>query len=495
MKMILIITLGAILTLSLFLIPVGSHAAGTTYYIDNTNSSCNDLGTGTTPSQPFCTITAGKDMAIAGDTVRVLAGTYAEKVRPDIGGVAGSPITYSAAPGVTVTGDGSASGRGFSVSDLSYITIDGFNVTQTSDHGIYVARSDHIIISNNHVSYARNQDPLDPYPQRCGIYLSATTDSTITGNRTDHNTLDGIRLIKSSLRNTVSNNVSFANASGVSRSAEGIDVENNSTANMIIHNIVYANEDSGLNFVADSDPGMGSGSNLVIGNVSYGNGDHGIDNNKSPNNIIIGNTVQGNVTSGINLEGEIISTVIYGSGGAIVKNNIVVDNGLCQYVGGEPIPDTPPGNIRVDALSTPGTFLDYNLYYLTSGGTQLIWGTISYSSIEFFHSLFPGQETNGLLGDPLFTMPAAIAMRPPAPPYNMAVNVGIYYVMSGSPAIDSANSDAPSEPDFDILGLPRVDDPLVVNSGSGLRTYDDRGAYEYYGDLILFKVMLPLIMR
>ena len=213
MKMILIITLGAILTLSLFLIPVGSQAAGTTYYIDNTNSSCNDLGTGTTPSQPFCTITAGKDMAIAGDTVRVLAGTYAEKVRPDIGGVAGSPITYSAAPGVTVTGDGSASGRGFSVSDLSYITIDGFNVTQTSDHGIYVARSDHIIISNNHVSYARNQDPLDPYPQRCGIYLSATTDSTITGNRTDHNTLDGIRLIKSSLRNTVSNNVSFANAS------------------------------------------------------------------------------------------------------------------------------------------------------------------------------------------------------------------------------------------------------------------------------------------
>ena len=84
-------------------------------------------------------------------------------------------------------------------------------------------------------------------------------------------------------------------------------------------------------------------------------------------------------------------------------------------------------------------------------------------------------------------------MRPAAAPYSMSVNAGNYYIQSGSPAIDSANSDAPSEPAFDILGRPRMDDPSVVDSGSGVRTFDDRGAYEFFPNL--HQVLLPLIVR
>ena len=56
---------------------------------------------------------------------------------------------------------------------------------------------------------------------------------------------------------------------------------------------------------------------------------------------------------------------------------------------------------------------------------------------------------------------------------------GNYYPNAGSPEIDSANSNAPSEPLYDVAGNSRIDDPATPNTGVGVRTYDDRGAYEY----------------
>ncbi len=488
MKKIIELTVELLFMLGLFF-PIHSTraATGVTFYVDKTNPTCSDSGPGTNPSQPFCTIGQGATVANAGDTVRVLHGTYAEKVKPSVSGAPGSPITFSAAPGVTVTGDGnqtSGSSSAFRLASYSYITIDGFNVKNTIDEGIYLLGSDHIIISNNHVSYIGS-----PFagPNPCGIYMAVTTNSTITGNTIDHNKLDGIRLFNISTNNTISNNVSFANATGTSsRTAAGINVDSNSTSNTIIHNIAYANEDSGLYFQNSS------GSNVIVGNVSYGNGDHGIDNYNSPYNKIIGNTVQGNVTSGINLEG----TANPGSGGAgtTIMNNIVVDNGYGRLVGGgtlDPLVQ-PPGNIRVDKFSTNGTILNYNLYFLTSGGTQVNWAGNLWSSVADF-SFLVGEESHGLSSDPLFILTAPIAERPTGAPYNMPVHEGNYYISSGSPAIDSANSAAPNEPDFDILGHPRMDDPSVVDTGSGVRTYDDRGAYEFFPNLHQF--MLPLIKR
>ena len=198
---------------------------------------------------------------------------------------------------------------------------------------------------------------------RIGIYLNVTTDSVISGNTTDHNTMDGIRLNNGSNYNTVSNNVSFGNAESTVRNATGINVLA-SNYNTIIHNVVYANEDSGLNFYT------GSSYNLVVGNLTYGNGDHGIDNNAAPNNVFIGNTVQGNVTVGINLEGASSP----GSGGATVVNNIMVDNGLLRLVGGGTSTGGRGQHPR-RRQSLAGTTLDYNLYYLSpaEGGTSRSW--------------------------------------------------------------------------------------------------------------------------
>ena len=54
-----------------------------------------------------------------------------------------------------------------------------------------------------------------------------------------------------------------------------------------------------------------------------------------------------------------------------------------------------------------------------------------------------------------------------------------FTLQAGSPAIDSADSGAPGQPDVDAASHPRVDDPATVDTGVGVRSYDDRGAYEY----------------
>jgi parallel beta-helix repeat protein len=434
------------------------------YYVDNTNPSCSDSGPGT-QATPLCTMGRAAILAVAGDTVRVLAGTYAETVKPN-SGTAGNPVTFSAAPGVTVTGlvGNSTNGGAFRLSTKSYIVIDGFNVTGTADYGIYVSGSDHITIQNNHVSSAGT--PGSYY--RMGIYIYSTTDSIISGNTSDHNSSDGIRLINGANNNIVSNNISFGNASEIQRDACGIHLASNSNNNTILHNITYGNEDTGLNFYS------GSSNNLVIGNVTYSNGDHGIDNNAAPNNVFIGNTVYGNVTVGINLEG----VASPGSGGATLINNISVDNGLRRQDDGSTSTGSP-GNIRVDAQSLVGTTLDYNQIYLSTGTIQIEWNNMGYTSLSAFQAAVPGQETHGLQANPLFAAPAPIAVRPHTAPYNVAINLGDYHLTAGSPAIDSANSDAPNQPLTDIENNPRVDDPTVANSGTGTRTYDDRGAYEF----------------
>ena len=448
-----------LLLAALAVTPAGVQAAGITYYVNSTNLSCSDtLNNGLTPALAFCTIGKGAGLANAGDTVRVLAGTYAERVRPANQGSAGNPIIFSAASSsVTVTGDGTATGNAFRLFAKSYITVDGFTVTGTIQEGIYAQDSNHITISNNHVS--TSGIPNVSLSERSGIYFNNTTDSVISGNTVDHNSYHGIILTGLCSNVMVNNNVSFANATVYVKTANGIEV-NNSSNNTIIHNVTYANEDSGIGFYA------AASNNLILGNVSYGNGDHGIDNNASPNNIIVGNTIQGNVTVGINLEGAAAP----GSGGATVVNNISVDNGLNPPTG-------EPGNFRVDAQSLTGTTLDYNIVYHHSiypGSPHLIyWGTLFYDSLSAFHSANPGQEEHGLQNDPLWVSPALPATRPPA------VVVGDYHLSAGSPAIDSANSNAQNEPTLDIAGNPRVDDPKIPNTGAGTRTYDDRGAFEY----------------
>ncbi|MEP6909080.1 MAG: PKD domain-containing protein [Actinomycetota bacterium] len=407
--------------------------SGTTLYVDHANPSCSDTGSGRI-DVPYCTIGAAARVVGAGQTVQVAAGTYPEAVIVWASGTSSAPIVFTAAPGATVTLSGQA--NGFSISGRSWITVNGFNVTTTSDRGIYLSGSSHITISNNHVSYSGS--PVSGLT-KSGIFLTNVSDSLVAGNTADHNTYAGIELTASSTRDEVRGNTTFSNASVYTRRAPGIRV-NQAPGNTIDGNVTHDNEDSGIECYT------GSNNTLIYDNVSYNNGDHGIDNYISTGQRIIANTVYRNVTAGINVEG--VST------GATIANNISVDSGIHS-------PRTS-SDIRVESGSTSGTTMDYDLVHLSAQSTLLIWNSVSYSSLASFRSA-TGQELHGIDADAGWANQGA----------------GDFHLTAGSPAIDSANSGASGQPDLDVEGNGRYDAPSTANTGVGPRAYDDRGAYEF----------------
>jgi parallel beta-helix repeat protein len=170
-------------TVAVALVPGSlSAATGPVLYVDQANSACSDTGSGTV-DQPFCTISAAATRVAAGQTVQVASGTYSEQVTVPVSGTSTAPITFTAAPGATVTVTGKV--NGFAVSSKSWITISGFTVTNTSGNGIYVSGSSHITVTGNHVTYAGQ--PLSGYT-KSGIALSGSSDSLVANNTADHNT-------------------------------------------------------------------------------------------------------------------------------------------------------------------------------------------------------------------------------------------------------------------------------------------------------------------
>jgi parallel beta-helix repeat protein len=330
--------------------------------------------------------------------------------------------------------------HGIYVTGSSSVTVQGATVSDTTEHGIYAANSSSVTVQQSHTSYAGQ--PVSGSTKK-GIYLSATNDSLVDGNTSDHNSDAGIYLANGATGNEIRGNVTFANARQYTRAAPGIDVR--SSGNTVARNVSFGNDDSGIQFY------NGGGDSLVFANVTYGNGDHGIDNLNSTNQVIVANTVYGNTTSGINVEGTAGTPA---SQGATLANNISVDNALNSF--------GTKGNIRVDANSRTGTTIDFDLVDLRSPGVMITWGNTTYTSLSAFVTAI-GQETRGLQADPRFTDPAS----------------GDLHILAGSPAIDSADSGAPSQPSTDAAGNPRVDDPATPDSGVGPRTYDDRGAFEF----------------
>jgi parallel beta-helix repeat protein len=410
-----------------------ARAATTILYVARHNPACSNTGPGTS-AKPFCKITAAAKRVTAGGTVQVRAGTYPESVTVRSSGTAAAPITFTAAPGANVTIRGGTDG--FYLSDRTWVTINGFNIINTTGYGLAVNRSSHITLSNNHVSLSGQ--PASGFT-KYGIRLNVVTDSLVSHNTVDHNTNAGIGLVSDSTRNLVVGNVSFRNAEGYQRAAAGIHLYD-APANTVAANISHDNEDSGINIYP------GSTGCLVYNNVTFNNGDHGIDDSFAANATIVANTVYNNVTAGINVEG--------GSTGATLANNLSVDNGIAS-------PRTH-SDIRVEHGSTAGTTMDYDLVNLSTPDTLLIWDSVGYKTLAAFQT-DSGQEAHGQQADPRWVDPTS----------------GDFRLLGGSPAIDSANSAAPGQPALDVYGDPRVDDPATPNTGAGPVTFADRGAFEY----------------
>jgi hypothetical protein len=363
----------------------------TTLYVDENNAACTDFGSGTV-GQPFCTISEAASVAVAGQTVQVASGTYAENVTPAHSGVAGSPIIFTAAPGALVIITGEAGSNGFTIPGKSYITIRHFTISGTVRYGISASLACSFLrIIGNHITGAgrsTNSSTIKP-----AINLNVATHSLIQNNVLDHNTSSAVYLAAGSDGNTVDHNdISFnatryTDSSGAyHRLAPGIDVRG--ASNIISNNISHDNDDSGIQLV------QGANLNVVVNNVVYHNrdypnikaGDHGIDVSGAPKNTVVSNTVYDNVTAGINVEGT--------STGTTLVSNISVNNGL---------PNSPrtKGNIRVTSSAISDTTIDYDEIYMTKTVRTIItWDSATFRSLAALHASYPDVEANGLQANP-----------------------------------------------------------------------------------------------
>src|SRR5439155_932425 len=150
---------------------------------------------------------------------------------------------FAASPGVTVSGGTSA----FAISGRSYIVIDGFTITSTSDYAISVSSSSNITISNNSISGVGHRINGQTAG---GVRLTGTTSSLITHNRSDNNADHGFMISSGSTNNMVSFNEASLNAEGWQRNANGIGViDTGSTGNIGIYDSAPASTTVDYNLV------------------------------------------------------------------------------------------------------------------------------------------------------------------------------------------------------------------------------------------------------
>src|SRR3954471_23206083 len=105
----------------------------TTYFVSPSGS---DAAAGTSGAAAFATLQHAADLVGAGDTVDVLAGTYAHGFvlgwdGPQ-DGTASAPITFHAEPGATIAGRNNKTADAINLEGASYVVVEGFTIANPS---------------------------------------------------------------------------------------------------------------------------------------------------------------------------------------------------------------------------------------------------------------------------------------------------------------------------------------------------------------------------
>ena len=471
------------------------------YYVATTG---NDTNPGTI-SLPWRTIQHAASSVQAGSTVYVRAGTYSESVTLGASGSAGlGPIIFQSYPGETAIVDGTgltppSNVHGlFNITNLSYVTIQGFEIRNyaTSSSGAYPAgiwitgAGSNIQILNNLVHNITTSSEKNGSAYGIAVYGTSGTAS-----------IDSI---------TISGNQVYNLKTGQS---ESVNVDGNVTNFAITNNIIHDNDNIGIDAigfegVAPSGSVDYARNGVITGNTIYNisaiaNAGEGKDYDADGiyvdggSQILIEQNLIYNVDIGIEMASEHSGHV---SSYVITRNNLVYNSnsvgitigGYASGVGGtdhctivnntlynNDTKSTGSGEFQIQYKSTNNIFennivyggsqgllvnnytgsgnsanvLDYNIYFspLASTAAKFVWSGTTRTGFATY------QSATGLDAHSQYVNPQYLSLTTPD-----------LHVQPTSPAVNAGTNLGPSlEGTLDFAGNPRV-------AGGNI----DIGAYE-----------------
>jgi len=178
----------------------------------------------------------------------------------------------------------------------------------------------------------------------------------------------------------------------------------------------------------------------------------------APGTTVSGNTFVTNCRAGITVAGT--------SPGVSIQNNIVETARNAPDATSACASPGAATAITVSTASIPQTVADYNLIDPASTAALYTWGGLSYPDLPSFRA------ATGQGGHDIAANPGLVSLS--------GADRAYYPISATSPAVDSANADAPGELTTDLADNARADDPDVANTGTGTGYYD-RGAAELEG--------------
>ena len=214
--------------------PTPPPSGGPTYYV---SPGGNDANPGS-QTRPWRTIAKANSAAQAGDTIYIMAGTYAERLRPARSGTVSAWITFAAYPGQSVTLEGAGLNLGtwsglVDLSGRSYILVRGLTVQNSSVAGLLADGSQHIIFQNNHTRHSAGS----------GIGVWGSVDVRVTGNDVEDSNFGGgneaLTVSNTGPFELASNRVHNPSSNTAQALKEGIDVKQGSHDGVIHNNELF----------------------------------------------------------------------------------------------------------------------------------------------------------------------------------------------------------------------------------------------------------------
>lgn len=360
----------------------GVTPAAAKYYVTPTGDDSNPG----TRDRPWRTIQKAADTLVAGETVYIMAGTYAERVVPRNSGSADKYIVYAANPGDTVTIDGAAIdvpewAALFHIEGKDFLRVAGLRVTNAVSNphnpGIWAENARHIVIEKNYV-YRTNDSGIAAWNSQdvivegneveeaclagwneC-ISIGTTDGFDVRDNRVHVSSKEGICAKDGSSNGRVyRNQVHHTEAVGIY-----VDAQDKHTFNIdVFDNVSHDGVEDG--FAVASEVGGLLENVRVYNNVAYNNGwvgidvsDCCIDSHPISNVLIVNNTLYNN---GRDSWGGGIVVQNPQAQGIVIRNNICCQNHLFQ--------------IAVNAaLLVDRVTVDHNLIDGFRGGEDEIYG-------------------------------------------------------------------------------------------------------------------------